>query len=98
MIKMTRIPTPPWARAYAQHVVEIHGDRGEAAKAAIRPLLSQIYAELDRRVNEFANDSGQCFLNKSDGFPVHDRLDGHYYVAGESYEGNSVDGYFRLWV
>ena len=59
------------------------GERGDAAKAVISPLLPQIYDELDRLVNEFANDPGQCFESPDD-FPVQAKLAGQYYLGSET--------------
>ncbi|MCX7420562.1 MAG: hypothetical protein NT013_13630 [Planctomycetia bacterium] len=98
MLTMTRIPVPAWAPAHAQQVRKTHGDLGEQARAVVAPLLSKIYAELERRVTEFANDPDQCFLDESEGFPVQERLDGQYYVGAETYEGHAADQFFRLWL
>jgi hypothetical protein len=97
MISMTRVPIPDWAPSHARHVTKTIGDLGAAAKATIAPLLPQIYEELDRRVNEFVNDPDQCF-HDSDDFPEQCKLDGRYYLGSESFEGNSKDGFFRLWL
>jgi hypothetical protein len=97
MITMTRIPPPAWAPPYAQHVTGTMGDLGEQARAAITPLLPQIYEELHRRVNEFVNDPDQCF-DDEENFPARGALNGRYYIEGESHEGNSRENCFRLWV
>jgi len=97
MITMTRIPAPVWAPPHARHVSKAIGDLGAAAKATIAPLLPQIYEELDRRVNEFANDPDQCFQD-SDDFPEQRKLDGRYYIGSESFEGNTGDDFFCLWL
>ena len=98
MIVMRQITTPYWAPPYARHVVERVGDESEKAMKVIAPLLLGIYEELDRRVNEFANDPDKCFLTTSDGFPRQSELSGQYYVGSETYEGDSDQSFFRLWV
>jgi hypothetical protein len=97
MITMTRIPVPDWAPSHARHVTKTIGELGAAAKATIAPLMPRIYQELDRRVNEFANDPDQCFQD-SDHFPEQRKLDGRYYVGSESFEGNTGDEFFRVWL
>lgn len=94
---MKRILVPDWAPRHARHVTTTKGDLGETAKVSISPLLPEIYNELERRVNAFANDSEQCFC-EADAFPFRDRLDGKYYIGSECFEGNSEDDSFRLWV
>lgn len=93
---MTHIPVPAWAPTHAQHERRIRGDLGEQARAVFAPLMSQIYAELDRRITEFANDPDQCFMHESKDFPVQERLDGRYYLGAETYEGYVADQFFRL--
>jgi hypothetical protein len=97
MITMTRIPVPAWAPSHARHITMTMGDLGAAAKEIVSPLLPQIYDELNRRVNEFANDPDQCFSN-ADTFPEQCRLDGRYYIGSECFEGNSSDKFFRVWL
>jgi hypothetical protein len=97
MMTMKRIPVPAWAPPHARHVVHLSGDLGGVARDAITPLLPRIYAELDRRVNQFVNDPDQCF-NGPDTFPVRDNLDGRYYFGSETYEGHAANDFFRYWV
>ena len=99
-IQMTRIDPPDWAPEYARHVVKTEGPLGERAKELAPPWLADIVEELDIRMNEFANDPEQCFLNESEGFPLRERLAGTYYIGSESYEGSN-DGSsssYRLWL
>jgi hypothetical protein len=86
-IQMLRIDPPGWAPDYAQHVVEVDGLPGERARSLAAPWLAEIFVELDRRVNDFANDPLQCFTRELDGFPVRDRLAGTYYIGEERYAG-----------
>jgi hypothetical protein len=88
---MTKIDPPDWAPEYARHVVETEGLLGERARELASPWLAEIVEELDRRVNEFANDPERCFLNEASGFPLRERLAGTYYIGSEYYEG-SDDG------
>lgn len=97
MLLMTRIPVPDWAPAHARHIVATMGDLGDNAQRIVTPLLDSIYEELDRRVNEFANDPRQCFHNSND-FPEQQKLDGNYYIGSECFEGNSEDDFFSLWL
>jgi hypothetical protein len=93
---MIRVPVPAWAPAHARHIIKTAGEFGDQARTAIAPLLPAIYAELDRRVNAFANDPDQCFLDETEGFPVQERLDGKYYIGSERYEGYAADPFFLL--
>ena len=87
LIQMKRIDPPDWAPNYAKHVVAVDGPPGERARELAAPWLAEVFTELDRRVNEFANDPQRCFVGGADAFPARDRLAGAYYVGGESYEG-----------
>jgi hypothetical protein len=95
MILMKRVPVPDWAFPHARHITEIEGDLGQVARERISPLLPKIYDELDRRVNEFANNPDQCFI-EPDTFPVQEQLDGTYYIGAETFEGNSGEDFFTV--
>ena len=85
---MIRIDPPGWAPDYARHVIEVEGSPGEHARNLASPWLAEIFGELDRRVNDFANDPEQCFTSDSECFPVRDRLAGTYYIGEERYAGD----------
>jgi hypothetical protein len=94
---MTRIDVPEWAPAHARNALKLEGKYGQAAKDIFLPFLPNIYEELDRRVNEFANDPDQCFDTTED-FPQQSKLDGRYYFGSQVFEGDSADGPYRLWL
>lgn len=97
MLKMTRIDPPHWAPDYARHVTDYLGDDGEASQRAFEPLLAQIHANLDDKINAFVNDPRQCFQGE-DMFPCRGRLSGHYYIGSQTFEGYSGDGDYQLWI
>lgn len=90
-IVMTRIDAPGWAPSYARHVVSVQGDAGSRAREIAARYRQAILDELDRRVNAFANDPDQCFLDEASGFPVAERLAGEYYIGSEEYAGEAPD-------
>jgi hypothetical protein len=99
-ITMKLIDPPAWAPAYARHVISVDGEAGARAREVGETLRAAIAAELDRRVNEFANDPEQCFLEGASGFPLRDHLAGTYYIGSERYEAAGGPGDFphRLWI
>lgn len=97
MLKMTRIDPPHWAPDYARNVIDYLGDDGEASQCAFEPLLTQIHASLDERINAFVNDPRQCF-GDDEQFPSRSQLSGDYYIGSQTFEGYRDDGDYQLWI
>jgi len=95
VITLQRIPLPDWAPDYARHRILLDGPRAEKAREAFAPLLGSLYEALQRRLDAYANDPEQCFL-ETDSFPCRERLAGTYYIESETYE--VCDEGYRLWI
>src|SRR6185503_11029268 len=93
MIEMTRIDSPAWAPPHARHDVSVEGQAGRRAQELAAPHRAAIFAELERRILEFANDPERCFLAESEGFPLRERLAGSYYIGSETYDDEGL-----LWI
>ena len=91
---MRRIDTPAHAPKHGRHVIRVD-DR--SARMALQPRLPELYATLQDRITDFANDPDRCFLDESEGFPLRHEIGGEYYIGSELYQ-LSEDGEPLVWV